>query len=115
MFASDFNTPAQKPVGNVMVDSSSFHQVHITVPLRQTRKCCWKCCDLTNSLCTSAERGSILSVVLDLSVLPHQQTSQLLHLPLQQAAHRQQGAHQLNAHLKKHTKQSDSPAATIRV
>lgn len=52
-------------------------------------------------VCTSAERGSILSVVLDLCVLPTQQTSELLHLPLQQVAHRQQGAHQLNTHLEK--------------
>lgn len=51
-------------------------------------------------VCTSAERGTVLSVVLDLCVLPHQQTSELPHLPLQQVAHGQQGAHQLSAHLK---------------
>lgn len=52
-------------------------------------------------VCTSAECGSILSVVLDLSILPHQQTFQLHRLPLQQVAHGQQGAHQLSACLEK--------------
>lgn len=58
-------------------------------------------------VCTSAEGGSVLSVVLDLCILPQQQTSQLLHLMLQQTAHRQQGAHQLHAHLQTHTGPSE--------
>lgn len=49
---------------------------------------------------TSAERCSVLLVVLDFGILPCQQTSELLHLPLQQVAHDQQGAHQVNTHLK---------------
>lgn len=51
-------------------------------------------------MCTSAERGAVFFVVLDLHVLPEQQASQLLHLPLQESAHYQQGAHQLNTHLR---------------
>lgn len=50
-------------------------------------------------MCTSAERGSVLSVVLDLRVLPQQQTLHLLHLMPQQTAHRHQGAHQLHTRL----------------
>lgn len=57
---------------------------------------------------TSAERGSVLSEVLDLCVLPHQQPSELLHLPLQQVAHCQQGAHQLSTHLRAHRTLSQS-------
>lgn len=50
-------------------------------------------------LCTSAECSSVLPEVLDLSILSHQQTFQLPHLPLQQVAHDQQGAQQMSAHL----------------
>lgn len=44
-------------------------------------------------LITSAERGSVLSVVLNLCILPGEQTFQLLNLLLQQAAYHQQRAH----------------------
>lgn len=62
-----------------------------------------------NCVCarTSGERGSVLSVVLDLRVLPHQQAPELLHLPLQQVAHGQQGAHQLSTHLRRHRRTDD--------
>lgn len=52
-------------------------------------------------LSTSGECGSVLFVVLNLSILPDQQTSQLLHLLLQHAAHHQQGAHQLSTRLRR--------------
>lgn len=73
-------------------------------------------CDVTVCMrvCTSAERGSVLSEVLDLCILPHQQTSELLHLPLQQVAHGQQGAHQLSTHLRTHTQYTHSLIFKIR-
>lgn len=65
-------------------------------------------------VCTSAERGSVLSEVLDLCILPHQQTAELLHLPLQEVAHGQQGAHQLSTRLRTHTQYTHSLIFMIR-
>lgn len=59
-----------------------------------------------DAIVTSTQDSSVLLIVLYLRILPSQKGSQILHLPLQDSTHCQQGAHQMPAHLihkQKHT------------